>query len=65
MQILSNIHSLGFKFSIRAGVTFIVVGLLILLLKEIIILILASIFISIGIYLLALSYRIWKIKQIL
>ena len=65
MQILTNINALGFKFLLKAGFGFIAIGLLILLLKEIIILILASIFISIGAYLLFLAYRIWKIRHVL
>ena len=63
MQILSNVDSLGAKLLLKIGLGCIFIGLLILLLKELIILILASIFIAIGAFLLSLSYRIWKINK--
>ena len=55
---------LGTKFLIKIGIAFILIGLLILLLKEVIILILASIFIAIGVFSLSLSYKIWRMKQL-
>ena len=64
MRFFSNFETLGSKFLIKIGISFILIGLLILLLKEIIILILASIFIAIGLFLLSLSYRIWNINRL-
>ena len=61
---LSNLQTLGTKFLIKVGIAFILIGLLILLLKEVIILILASIFIAIGLFSLSLSYKIWRMKQL-
>ena len=62
-MILQNFQSFGVKPLIKIGLAFILIGLLILLLKEFVVFILASIFIAIGALLLSLSYKLWKTSQ--
>ena len=57
MDIFYDIKKQGSNFLLKFGIGLIVVGLLILLLKELIILILASIFIAMGIFLISLSFK--------
>ncbi|MAM98394.1 MAG: hypothetical protein CMG26_01775 [Candidatus Marinimicrobia bacterium] len=57
MNLFYNIKGQGSNLLFKIGIALIFIGLLILLLKEIIILILASIFIALGIFLITTSFR--------
>ena len=60
MRIGSNLQNVSAKFLLKLGIGLILVGGLIFLLKEIIILILASIFVAAGIFLLSISFKLWN-----
>lgn len=56
---IKNSSSITTSFLIKVGLGFIAAGILTLLLQEAIILILASIFIAIGLLLFTIAYKIW------
>ena len=57
LKLLYNMNNQGSDLLLKAGIALIALGLLILLLKEIIILVLASIFIAIGIFLITVFFK--------
>ena len=57
MKVLYDLKTQGSNFLLKLGSVLIFIGLLILLLKELIILILASIFIGVGVFLIVFSLR--------
>ena len=57
MKVLYDLKTQGSNFLLKLGSALILIGLLILLLKELIILILASIFIGVGVFSIVFSLR--------
>ena len=60
IKFILNNNNLNWIQIFKIGVIFILIGLLILLLKEIIIITLASIFILIGLAILYFALKLWK-----